>query len=287
MQGKQEKIRLYEKEIRISAPGGTTLFADLRSCAPEEPMPLIIISHGFLGYSRWGFFPVVSKRLSSDRFHTLIFDFSHNGTDRATGMITRPEEFAANTVSSEIADLEAVCRFAASGLLPVNIDRNRIGLLGHSRGGAVSLLVCSSIPGIRSLVTWSSPSNLDRYSQRRKEEWKRTGRLTFRDLRAEGELWLDYSYYEDIDRRKKLYDLPERASRLSIPYLIIHGRRDAAVTLREAQRFISREGSNNIRMEIIEGCGHTFGVRNSPGTLVTEGLEKAISLTTAWFMKTL
>ena len=274
------------EEIRIPAPEGGAITADLRSCAPEDPLPLIIVSHGFLGYKGWGFFPYVSTRIAMNGFHVLTFDFSHNGTDAATGKITRKEEFAANTVSREEADLEAVCRFAISGKLPLKTDGGRIGLLGHSRGGAVSLLVSPLFSEIRSLVTWSSPSNLDRYSAIRKSDWKRTGRLTFSEARADGELWLDYSYYEDILKHVEHYDIPKRVSELKIPYLIIHGRQDAAVTLLEAEKLTGSPQPGKVKMEIIEGCGHTFGVRDGSGLPMTKGLKKALTRTIDWFRKT-
>ena len=286
MDRRLEKDDAITEEIRIPAPEEGTITADLRSCAPEKALPLIIVSHGFLGHRGWGFFPYISTRLAVNGFHVLTFDFSHNGTDKATGMITRHEEFAANTVAREEADLEAVCRSALSGQLPLKIDRERIGLLGHSRGGAVSLLVSPLFSEIRSLVTWSSPSNLDRYSARRKSDWKRTGRLTFSDIRADGELWLDYSYYDDILKHGEHYDLPERASELTIPYLVIHGRRDAAVTLLEAKKLIILPQPRKVKMEIIEGCGHTFGVRDGSGLPPTKGLKEALTLTIDWFRKT-
>ncbi|MBN2184887.1 MAG: alpha/beta fold hydrolase [Candidatus Krumholzibacteriota bacterium] len=286
MERQFKKNNDISEEVRIPASGGGTITADLRSCAPHDPLPLVIVSHGFLGYRRWGFFPYVSSRIAISGFHVLTFDFSHNGTDAATGMITRKEEFATNTVSMEKADLEAVCRFAVSGRLPFETEAGRIGLLGHSRGGAVSLLVSPMFSEIRSLVTWSSPSNLDRYSARRKSEWKRTGRLRFNETRADGELWLDYSYYEDILKHGEQYDIPGRASELKIPYLIIHGRQDAAVTLPEAKKLIGDPRPGRIKMEIIEGCGHTFGVRDGSGPPVTKGLNEALTHTIDWFRKT-
>ncbi len=275
------------EEIEIRSDGGKAIGADIRSCSPQEPLPLIIVSHGFLGYRRWGFFPYISDRIAASGFHVLTFDFSHNGTDASTGMITRPKEFAANTISREEADLKAVCRTAISGKLPVRADTGRIGLLGHSRGGAVSLLVSPVFSQVRSLVTWSSPSNLDRYSDRRKNDWKRSGRLTFHDTRADGELWLDYSYYQDILKNAGRYDLPGRVSELEIPYLIIHGRQDAAVTLKEAERLAGPYGKKKVRFKAIEGCGHTFGVREGPDPQMTRGLKEALADTIDWFRETL
>ncbi len=289
MYGMETRMDTYAAEIQkieITAPGAPVIHADLRSTAPSASLPLIIISHGFLGYKQWGFFPYLSERLASAGFHVLTFSFSHNGTDEETGMITRPKEFATNTVSREIADLEAVCKYAGSKNFPFRTAGNGWGLLGHSRGGAISILVSLRFPEISSLVTWSSLSKLDRYSDRRKKEWKRSGRLEFKDERAKDTLWLDYAYFEDINTYRDLYDLPRRVSELQSPHLIIHGRRDAAVTLREAESLIKYPRLSEVRMEIINGCGHTFGVTH-PMKTPTDGLEKAIVMTSEWFTRTL
>ena len=126
------------EELSIEGAGGRPILADLRTLHPGHTRPLVIVCHGFLGYKRWGFFPYLSRRIAAAGFHTLTFSFSLNGVDEETGRIVRPEEFAANTVSSEIEDLEAICRFAREGALPHPVTGEGWGLFGHSRGSAVA-----------------------------------------------------------------------------------------------------------------------------------------------------
>ncbi|MBU8923480.1 MAG: alpha/beta fold hydrolase [Bacteroidales bacterium] len=266
--------------------GSAGIAADFYSIAPAVPRPLIIISHGFLGYRRWGFFPYLSRHLAVNGFHVLTFSFSHCGVDEGTGKITRPDLFASNSVSREIIDLKKVISFAHSEKMPVNANGTRWGLLGHSRGGAVSILVSPDSPEIASIVTWSALSKLDRYTERRKKEWKKRGRLAFNESRAESGLWLDYSYFEDIDAHREQYDLSLRASELKIPHLIVHGRRDAAVTLKEAEGLLLHPRAAEVKMEILEGCGHSFGAVH-PMTEPADCLVEACCLSSEWFEKTL
>lgn len=275
----------FEREIAIENGGRPPVRADIRSDLPGRPLPPVFILHGFLGFKRWGWFPLLSRRLARAGFHTVTVSFSMNGTDEETGMITRPDEFAANTVSREIEDLKTVLRFARDGNLPLHIDHENLGLFGHSRGGAVAILTASDFHEIKSLVTWSTPSRLDRYTEKRKEEWKKTGRLDFRDSRAEAPLRLDYSYYRDIDRNRERYDLPAAASRLKAAHLMVHGERDAAVTLGEAGGLLKYPRKARFSFEVIEGCGHTFGVRH-PMRSSTGEFEKALELTAEWFKNT-
>jgi pimeloyl-ACP methyl ester carboxylesterase len=171
------------------------------------------------------------------------------------------------------------------GLFPLPAAPAR-GLLGHSRGGSVSILASGSFPEVRSIVTWSTPSRLDRYSDRRKKDWKRTGALEFSDSRSHGPLRLDYSYYEDIDANRERYDPLKAAAALAIPHLVVHGERDAAVSISEAKAFFSVPGNGRRRLEAIRGCGHTFGVTH-PMSAPSPALEKASGLTVEWFASTL
>lgn len=274
------------KTDNADTTGPAGIAADFYSIAPAVPRPLIIISHGFLGYRRWGFFPYLSRHLAASGFHVLTFSFSRCGVDEVTEKFTRPEVFASNTVTREIADLKRVISFAHSEKMPVNANGTRWGLLGHSRGGGVSILVAPDAPEIASIVTWSSLSRFDRYTARRKKEWKKTGRLAFNESRAESGLWLDYSYFEDIDAHREKYDLRLRASELKIPHLIVHGRRDAAVTLKEAEGLLLHPRAAEVKMEILEGCGHSFGAMH-PMTEPADCLIEACNLSSGWFEKTL
>jgi alpha-beta hydrolase superfamily lysophospholipase len=270
---------------------GLPVPADVRTCFPEEARPVIVVCPGFLAYRRWGFFPHVSERLAEAGFHVVTISFSHSGTDDDTGMIVRPEEFASNRVSTEIADLKRVLSWTASGDFPLEKDPAR-GLLGHSRGGSVSILAAQGFlggdasPRVESIATWSTPSRLDRYTDRRKKEWRKTGALVFSDDRSPVPLRLDYSYYEDIDSNRERYDVPRTAAGLGIPHLVLHGQRDAAVSISEARAFFDFPASGERRLEEIPGCGHTFGVMH-PMSSPTAALEKAVSITVEWFASTL
>jgi len=275
------------REIEIRARGRSSVLADLRKSSSGAGRALIVVCHGFLGYKRWGFFPYLSDRLAGAGFDVLTMSFSLNGIDEATGLFDRPDEFARNTVSAEIADLRGVLAFVRSGALDrEGIRGETLGLFGHSRGGAVALLVAGEYPEARAIVTWSTVARLDRYTARRKAAWKREGALVFNDPRAGGPLRLDYSYYEDIDARRKTFDVPRAAAALSIPHLMVHGERDAAVTLREARALMAEPRKGEARLEIVHGAGHTFNVTH-PMRRPTSALERAVGLSAEWFGQTL
>ena len=274
------------EELSIEGADGGLIQADLRTIHPDCTRPLVIVCHGFLAYKRWGFYPYLSERIATAGFHTLTFSFSLNGVDEETGRITRPDKFAANTVSREIGDLEAICRFARNGALPLPITGEGWSLVAHSRGSAVALLVSPHFPEIGSIVTWATLSRLDRYSKRRKRLWRHDGRLVFQDPRAEVPLHLDYAYYEDIERHENEFDLPRIAASIDIPHLMIHGERDAAVTVGEMRELYPDGLPRTARLEIIPGCSHTFGVKH-PMEKPTVQLERAVALTEDWLHSSL
>jgi pimeloyl-ACP methyl ester carboxylesterase len=272
--------------VDSTVPGdGLPVRADVRTSLRGAERPVIVICPGFLAYRRWGFFPWVSDRLASAGYHVVTISFSHSGTDDGTGMITRPDEFASDTVSAEISDLERVIRWTGSSAFPFPAAPPR-GLLGHSRGGSVCLLSAATFPEVASIVTWSAPSRLDRYTDRRKDDWKKTGYLEFTDSRSPVPLRLDYSYYADIEMNRDRFDLPGAAARIGIPHLLVHGERDAAVSISEAKAFFERPGRGRRVLETVRGCGHTFGVSHPMGA-PTPALERAMERTIEWFASSL
>jgi len=281
------RMGIVLKELAVRTPGRRPIHVDVRTCVPRRERPLVLICHGFLAYKRWGFFPHLSERLAERGFHVLTMSFSMNGIDEETGLFAQPREFARNTVSTEIEDLRRVCRFVRAGNLPAETPAGTAwGLLGHSRGAAVAMLVAPEFEEVRSIVTWSALGTLDRYTARRKAAWRRDGALVFSDARSPEPLTLDYAYYEDIEAHRDAFDLPAAAAALRIPHLFVHGERDAASTLREASALVQAKRTGDANLAIIHGTGHTFGARH-PMHRAAPALDEAVKLTADWFTRTL
>ncbi len=273
-------------EMVIEGEDQFPIHCDLWTAGVELRRPLIIIAHGFLGYKRWGFIPYLASNLAESGFHALTVSFSMNGVDEETGQITDPRAFARNTINRELRDLRIVNRAAVDNNLPIQGDIDGIGLMGHSRGGGEAIIISSQCDRVGSLVTWSTLSTFDRYTERRKKKWKRDGVLNFHSDRADIPLKLNYSYYLDVDHNRENYNIRKYASRLKIPHLMIHGEQDAAVPLREAREVLENSGPGIRELEIIPGCGHAFGTTH-PMKKPSGALRKAVEMTGEWFGKTL
>src|SRR5579864_1916440 len=126
--------------FELSRPGGTLLhgLVDL----PEAPGrgPVVVICHGFKGFMEWGFFPALAALLAQRGFVAVRFNFSGTGMQPGDERVTDPGAFRDDTYSAELADLLRVLDATGDEVAPGRVDRARIGLFGHSRGGAAAIL---------------------------------------------------------------------------------------------------------------------------------------------------
>ncbi len=121
---------------------------------------ILIFSHGFKGFKDWGHFNTLGERMAKEDFVFIKFNFSHNGTT-----LEHPEHFddleafGNNNYSLELEDLNRVMDWTTStSLLRDEIVADKIYLLGHSRGGGISILKAAEDSRVKKLVTWASVS---------------------------------------------------------------------------------------------------------------------------------
>lgn len=253
--------------------------------AKREKIPLIIISHGFKGFKDWGFFPYISNFFAKRNNIVLCFNFSHNGNPNNEIIITDTKKFANNTISKEKEDLEFIISSFSKSLVEAfslvkDLWNGEIFLIGHSLGGGISLLVANDNPIVKKVALWASIAKFDRYTERQKKEWREQGYIEFTNQRTNQLLRMNINYLDDIERNK--YDLPLIISQLHTQVLLIHGRQDVTVPLKEAQLLINSDVNKIIKYEIIENTGHTFGIEH-PFSVTTPALECAMNLTFNYF----
>jgi len=113
---------------------------------PEAPgrCPTVIICHGFKGFMEWGFFPAVAELLAQRGFVTVRFNLAGSGMQPGDELVSDPRAFTANTYSAEVADLLRVLEATGHEIADDRVDRGRLGLFGHSRGGGAAILAAAS-----------------------------------------------------------------------------------------------------------------------------------------------
>ena len=264
--------------------GSATLhgIADL----PDLPgkRPVVVICHGFKGFMEWGFFPHAATLLAGRGFVAVRFNLSGAGMRPGDELVTDLGAFRDNTYSRELADLLAVLAALGETIAPGRVDRRRIGLFGHSRGGGAALLAAAHPPWrerVRALVTWAAIADVDRFTPEQKADWRRAGELPVVNARTGQRLALGVGLLDDVEERRAELNLLAASAARSAPWLIVHGDDDESVPVAEAHR-LAAGAAGEKELLIVSAANHTFGVRH-PFAGPTPQLIQALNATQRWF----
>lgn len=242
----------------------------------------LIFVHGFKGFKDWGFGPYVGRYFSQRGYFVVMFNFSHNGVGESLTEFDELDKFAENTFSREIKELSELIDALKSGYFG-DAGRNKIGLIGHSRGGAVSLLTGFKKPEVDAVAAWSSVAELDRYSDRQKEEWRKNGSFGVMNMRTKQEMRLNVSLLEDIEENKNdLLNIQRAVKELNKPLLIAHGDQDLAVPIKEAEQLFEWSDKEKTEFFKLKKTGHTFDIKH-PFEGTTDKFENLLEKTDEFF----
>ena len=263
--------------------GGPTLYGAVTLPERPGPRPTVIVCHGFKGFMEWGFFPYAAELLALRGFTAIRFNFSGSGMRPGDELVTDTEAFGRATFGGDRADLERVIAAAGVDVAPGRVDRRRLGLLGHSRGGGAALLATSAGDAVSVLVTWAAVSTFDRLSDAEKVVWRRDGEVPILNTRTGQSVPIRLEVLRDLEANAERYDLFAAARRRSAPWLIVHGELDPTVPFAEAEGLSAAAGAPAELLRI-DQADHTFGARH-PFAGPTPALTQALNATQAWFLE--
>lgn len=222
--------------------------------------PCLILTHGFKGFKDWGFWNYTSEFFAKNGFFVLSFNFSHNGIGSSTDEFTELDKFADNTITLEISELSEIIEHYRNGFFSKS-SNSRIGLIGHSRGGAVSILTAAKLNNVYSVAVWASVAKLDRYTDRQKQEWRKKGFIEAMNTRTNQMMRMNVSLLNDIETNKSDFlNIESAVKSLNCPFLIVHGEQDLTVPVLEAKKLYEWSNKKNSSLAIIPSTGHTFNV---------------------------
>jgi dipeptidyl aminopeptidase/acylaminoacyl peptidase len=249
--------------------------------------PLIIFSHGFNGFKDWGGFPYMMDRVANAGFIGVSFNFTFNGVDNNhPSEFSRLDLFAKNTFSRELDDLQVVLNYFYENAEKYNIDNSRIGLLGHSRGGGISILKAYEDFHVKALTALASVCTFDRYSDEHKKNWKEKGYFEVTNSRTKQVMRMDSALLEDLENNSARLDIINAMKNMHKPALLIHGKEDLSVRFEEAEKLYNASDKNSTELFTVPNTGHTFGtVEPFEGT--TSAFEKVIDRLIGFFKKNL
>ncbi|OGP61780.1 MAG: hypothetical protein A2169_14760 [Deltaproteobacteria bacterium RBG_13_47_9] len=210
----------------------------------KENAPCVIASHGLLSSKNSEKYVALGERISGEGIAMLRFDF------RGIGESEGSEED--NTISKKMIDLGAAIHFIRSypGM------GTRIGLLGSSLGGFLSLIKASEDKEIRVVVIWATPLHLEDLGSKRQEE----------DHPLPPE-----AFFVDLPRHR-LLPLLHKVSHC----LVIHGEKDELVPIEQALGIFYNLMTPK-EIHVIGGADHLLTDRAHR--------QRAINLTVEWFKK--
>lgn len=211
---------------------------------------LVVIGHGVTGNKDRPFVVALSETLSKAGIPVLRFSFSGNGDSEG--------RFVDSTISKEVSDLGAVLDAVATG----NKD---LCYVGHSMGGAVGVIRAAEDSRIKRLISLAGMVDTAGFAQRE-----------FGDVEPDkGNMWddedcpLSKSYMDDLTG---IGSVAEYASKITVPWLLVHGTEDDVVTIQDSKDILAKAGSNASLVEIT-GSDHVFN---------GEACEKMIATVKDW-----
>jgi len=212
---------------------------------PErEHPPCVIASHGLLSSKDSEKYIALGGWLAKEGIAMLRFDF--RGIGESEGRMNN------DTVSRRVTDLGSAIGFIRS----YSELGDRIGLVGSSLGGFVSLINASMEKEIKAIVIWATPFHMDDLGSKKQEE----------DYPLPGE-----AFFKDLTKHRLLPLLPKVSN-----CLVIHGEEDELVPLDQAWK-IFQNLSVPKEILVIGGADHRL--------MNPEHRQRAIHLSVEWFKK--
>ena len=234
-----------KKNIRQSGTGGKTIWLDVFAPSSNHQLTalsVIMYAHGFCGFKDWGNFDLIATRFANAGFVFVKFNFSHNGMSNGNNDVFDDlEAFGQNNYSKQLADLSIVTNWVSTELpaLFSNITIKQIGLIGHSMGGAVSILHALKDKRISRLATWAATAACKtpwgNWIEESIKSWKKSGVAYYNNGRTKQSMPLFYQLHEDFLQNEAQFDVPKAISQLTIPVLICHGSNDNSVPIAQAE----------------------------------------------------
>ena len=255
---------------------------------PDQPgpRPAVVVCHGFKGFMEWGFFPYLATLLAARGLTVVRLNLWGSGMRPGEDRVSDLAAFRADTHGRELADLLTVMAAVVAGAVaPGRVDPERLGLLGHSRGGGTAVLAAARPEsGVRALVTWAAVATFDRYTPKQKAAWRRNGFLPVVNSRTGQELAMGIELLAELEANAEDLDVERAAARVHAPWLIVHGEADETVAADDARRLDRAAGTHEHELLLILEATHTFGARH-PFAGPTPQLIQAMNATQRWFRR--
>lgn len=229
-----------EQKVFFSNGKKAKLCGILSNPTDNKSNPIIILAHGFTTTKKSPGIATLSEKLNSLNISTLRFDFYGHGESEG--------KFEDITVSEGANDVLSAIKFLKKE------GYKKIGLMGSSFGGICSIIAASKSPELFVLSLKSPVSDFVKVeefdlSNESVSEWKKKGKRIYN---AERNLFLNYSFYEDIQKLNIYKD----AKKINVPTLIVHGDKDEIVPIQQSFRLVKEIETS--KLVVVKGADHRY-----------------------------
>lgn len=222
--------------------------------------PCLVYVHGFKGFKDWGFVPYLGEYFSNNGFFVITFNFSHNGVGKSLTEFDELDNFAKNTISLEVEELNEIIDSYSSGFFGERKNQ-KIGIIGHSRGGAITLLTGSQRHDVHAVAVWASISKIDRYSDDQKVNWIKKGFTDVLNNRTNQMMKLGIELLNDIELNKQsTLNIENAVKNMNKPLFISHGNQDTSVSISESKEIYNWANKDITTFLEIPETSHTFNI---------------------------
>lgn len=227
-----------------------------------QPRGTLLIAHGFLGYKDYGMFPYLATRAAMQGWGCIRFNFSHSGMTRAIERFERADLFERDTWNRQVEDLTCLVEAIRAGALPGIPATAPIVLMGHSRGGAASILFGGRGGDVQAVLAVASidrsvPPSLAGADVRAAMDAE--GHVIVRSARTGQDLRLGRCFLDAIEADLEGHDVLAMAERLGRRLTVVHGDSDPTVDVSSGHAIAEAAGVGPL---IVPGGNHVFNVPN-------------------------
>ena len=235
-----------------------------------ETFPAVVMLHGngSTRHEAGNAYDFTAPEMAKAGIATIRFDYIGNGDST--------EDYIDFTYDKGVDDALACYDYLET---LGTIDMSRVGIMGWSQGGRLTILTVARSDDFKSALTWAGA-----YDQKGGEEEQ------YEIAKENGYYEVTYDWREPLKQSPEYYecameiDYDAEAANITIPFLAIQGTEDTAVPPETAQQIVDAlVNSPDAEVDMIEGAEHTFGVFSGDNAQ----LEQITADTIAWFQKTL
>ena len=190
------------------------------------------------------------KELASHGFVALRFDFYNKPNNSSEPNIENM------SVTQQLDGTKCAIDFIEK--LDI-VDKDKIGLTGHSLGGMTVVIYTPTDKRVKALVVQSLASTFGNTKSLGRFKTKSAmlkGYVSF--IKSWGIMRINYSFYVD----GKTHDVLGTAEKIACPTLVFHGDKDVSVPLAHSTELIKHLKLTD-KLEIIKGADHCYYENNT------------------------